>query len=196
MKTPADCPTVITMSWRYQKAEMNRIRLPARLRDQKATGTVVSLRRSEASHCTMKRRPKRICPSMPNSTQPFTCSRRSNIILHLVAQLAPLHPAHGQQVHERRQEPVADAVLRFTMAAGPVPDRNLLHPEPFHLQESRQEAVHPVVEHQTLEGRPAERLERAAGVGDRLVAQPVANVVGDPRRNAPHEIVLAFPAHS
>ena len=52
---------------------------------------------------TMKRMPNRTCPRMPNSTQPFTCSRRSNIILHLVAQLAPLHPADGEQIHERRQ---------------------------------------------------------------------------------------------
>src|SRR5206468_9317520 len=100
-----------------------------------ATGTVVSFRRSEASHCTRKRRPKRICPSNPNSTQPFTCSRRSNVILHLVAQLAPLHPADGEQVHERRQEPVADPVLRFAVAAGTVADRDLPDAEPLHLEE-------------------------------------------------------------
>src|SRR5437867_1064341 len=128
------------------------MRLPATLRYQNATGTVVSLRRSEASHCTMKREPKRICPRMPNSTHPFTCSRRSNIFSHLVAQLAPLHPADGEQVHERRQEPVADAVLRSSVAAGAVADRKLLHPESFHLQKSRKEAVHSVVQHQTPEG--------------------------------------------
>src|SRR5438093_12040448 len=117
---------------------------------------VLSLRRSEASHCTMKREPKRICPRMPNSTHPFTCSRRSNIFSHLVAQLAPLHPADGEQVHERRQEPVANAVLRTSMAAGAVADRNLLHPEPFHLQKCRQEAVHSPAQHHAPAGAPAE----------------------------------------
>src|SRR5438445_2379961 len=132
---------------------------PTRLRYQKATGMVLSLRRSEASHCTMKRMPKRICPRMPNSTQPLTCSRRSNVILHLVAQLAPLHPAHSQQVHERRKEPVADAVFRIAVPARPMADRDLPHTEPLHLQERRQEPVHAVVEHEARQGGVPEGLE-------------------------------------
>src|SRR3989442_918408 len=100
---------------------------------------VLSLRRSEASHCTMKRMPNRICPRMPNSTQPFTCSRRSNVILHLVAQLAPLHPADGEQIQERRQKAVADAVFRFAVAARAVPHGKLPHPVSFHLQQGREE---------------------------------------------------------
>src|SRR5215510_5596613 len=113
---------------------------------------VLSLRRSDASHCTMKREPKRICPRIPNSTQPFMCSSRSKVILHLITQFSPLHPAHGEQVHERREEAIADAVFRISMAAWTMPDGNLLHPEPLHPEESRQEAVHSVVQHQTPHG--------------------------------------------
>src|SRR5262245_66573392 len=107
------------------------------------------------------------------------CSSRSKVILHLITQFSPLHPAHGEQVHRRPEEAMADAVFRISMAAWTMPDGNLLHPEPLHPEESRQEAVHSVVQHQTPHGLRPKRLERAAGVGDRLVAQAVAHVVGD-----------------
>ena len=56
---------------------------------------------------------------------------------------------------------------------------DLGHLSSTHSDERRQEAVHAVEQRHRAQGFGAERLERASGVADGLVVQPVAHAVGD-----------------
>src|SRR2546427_3947284 len=96
----------------------------------------------------------------------------------------PLHPAHREGVGERPEHPVPHPVLRPAEAARPVAHRHLADPPPLHLDQRRQEAMHPIEQRQLARGVRAECLQGAPGIADRLPVQPVAHAVGDPALEA------------
>lgn len=76
------------------------------------------------------------------------------------------------------------------MKAGTVVDGHLGDARSREAQQGGKEAVHAGEDGQVLEKGSAEGLERAAGVDDRLVGDPVAHAVGDARRDPAHPVVL------
>src|SRR5262249_49110289 len=66
---------------------------------------------------------------------------KSDLFVRLVAKLADLHPADGEQVLARDQCPVPHAVMRDAELARPVADRDLQDPMAREPQEIRDEPV-------------------------------------------------------
>ena len=74
-------------------------------------------------------------------------------------------------------------------------DRDLEHPEASHLEERGDEAVKPLVEHEVRQALAPEGAEGAPAVLDGLVAQGIAQPVGDARGDAAHHRVTLPAVH-
>src|SRR3989449_7493405 len=74
---------------------------------------------------------------------------------------------------------VPHPVLRLPEAPGPVVHGHFGDLPPLHPDERGQEPVHAVEQRQRAQRLGAKRLERAAGIADRLAVEPVAHAIGD-----------------
>src|SRR5439155_21224378 len=109
----------------------------------------------------------------------LTDVRHSILLPHMVAQRAALHPSHGKSIDERTPHAVPHAVLRYAVPARPVADRDLTYGAPLHLDQRRQETMHPREQGQRLHGLGSERLERAAGIANHLAVEAIAHAIRD-----------------
>src|SRR5207302_903148 len=98
----------------------------------------------------------------------------------LVAEETGFHPADDQEIGRRHERAVEDPVLRAAEATGAIADRDLDHAEAAHAKERGNEPVKAAVERQIAQAFPAKRAVRTAAVVDGLVADPVADAVGQP----------------
>src|SRR5215468_7128493 len=109
----------------------------------------------------------------------------AEILGDLVAELAILHPADGEEIHEGPQGAIANPVLRHAEPARPVIDRHLDHAEAPDPEQRGNEAVESAIEHEVSQALATERSEGAAAVLDRLLTQRIAHLVGDARGELP-----------
>src|SRR6185437_13942834 len=98
----------------------------------------------------------------------------SEVLGHLVAEQAILHPTHDEQVGGGDEDPVEDPVLGDPETARPVAHRYLDDSIAAHLQQGGDEAMKAAVQHEPAQALPAERAERTAAVLDGVLADPVA----------------------
>src|SRR5688572_2068767 len=115
--------------------------------------------------------------------------RAAQVLRHLVAEPPVLHPAHDQQVGGGHEDPVQHAVLGPAESPRAVAHGHFQHAVAAHPEQRGDEPVEAAVEHEAAQALAAERAEGAPAVLDRLVAEPVAGPVGDPRRGAAYEAV-------
>src|SRR5438445_3203300 len=151
---------------------------------------------------------QRVTPSSPSTRRCFSPQRPrptsrmftaggsvagDEVAAHVLDDLIPeepgVHPADGQEVREGDGRAIQDTVLRPAEAPRPVAHRHLDHAVAPHLQERRDEAVKAAIEHEPPQAFPPEGAEGAPAVVDRFVGHPVAELIRDPRRDAPHEAV-------
>jgi hypothetical protein len=113
-----------------------------------------------------------------------------------MAKRPALHPAHGEDVSDPGEEPVADPILRPPAQAWTVGDGDLTDASSLQPQQRRQEAVH------ALEELDAPQIVRADGsqgtshVRDRLTRDEVAEAIGDARGDASYDPVAALLTHA
>ena len=102
------------------------------------------------------------------------------------------HPAVGEAVHQRGDEPVPEVELRGAGRARVVRHGGFgIGGTLLQQNERRQEAVHPLEEGQAFGRRRLHHLERAARVGGAVVGHHPAERVGELRLEALEERVLA-----
>ena len=104
----------------------------------------------------------------------------AEILGDLVAELTILHPADGEQIHERPQSAIANPVFRDAEPTRPVIDRHLDHAKTLHPEQRGNEPMESAIEHEVSEALTAERPEGAAAVVDRLLTERIAYPIGDP----------------
>src|SRR5262249_7871169 len=147
------------------------------------------------------RRKKQACPIQPATTTigpsaltasaivatEIAVSTATDHLAHREIDRARAHPAHGEHVEEPAQRAVPDAVLALPRATRTVRHGVLGHAEALVAEQRRQEPVRAVEPADRARGFGAEDLERATGVADRVLRDPVPDSVPDARRDAADE---------
>src|SRR5215813_1854260 len=120
----------------------------------------------------------------------------SQVLGHLVTKQARLHPPDDEDIDQRHEGAVHDAVLRPSEAARPMRDRHLHDAIAAQAQQGRDESMEPPVERQPAEAFPAKGAKGTAAVLDDLVAHPVPHAVAHARRHAPDQRVAVAAVHA
>ena len=98
-----------------------------------------------------------------------------------------LHPAHGQQIVERREQAVPHAVMALAGKPRIIAHRNFRDREAFQLDERRQKSVHSLEEFQVCDALAPKGPVSATRVADIFVGELVPDPVGDSRRGNAQE---------
>jgi hypothetical protein len=101
-----------------------------------------------------------------------------------------LHPAHGDQIVEGFEQPVAHAVFRQAVNARVMPDGHFGDGKSMHQRERGEKPVHAFVQTDALQHRTPKYLERASRIMHAVVSEPVPHAVGDQGRQFLHQTIL------
>lgn len=102
-----------------------------------------------------------------------------------------LHPAHGDQVVEAFEEPVADTIFGNPVRPGIVADRNLGDGEAVHDGQGRKKTMHAGKKLQLVHHGAPENFQRAAGIVHPVAGHGAAHGISNARGELSDEIVVA-----
>src|SRR5438874_12352685 len=136
----------------------------------------------------------RIRPADPNARSADRTASR--FLSHLVVQHPLAHPTHSQAVGESAKSAIHRAVFRDAELARAMIYRQLDDAISLKADQRRQKAMHAGVELHALDRFALHEFQRAAGVGDVVLRDPVANAVANSRLHAPRPRVIAIHANT